>query len=129
MKKNYNKYLEKFIIKNGINLIINCVGQTYKNLDLYEYVYPNIILPLKILRWIEGKKILFIHFSSTEEILINSYLILIIWKKLNNRKVVRNYKKTSLEVSFILVAKFSISFFVLQKPVNNIPLFGHKIFR
>ena len=75
MKKNYNKYLEKFIIKNGINLIINCVGQTYKNLDLYEYVYPNIILPLKILRWIEGKKILFIHFSSTDEILINSYFI------------------------------------------------------
>ena len=39
-----------------------------------------------------------------------------------------DHKNTSCEVSLILEAKFSISFFVLQKPVNKIPLFGHKIF-
>ena len=42
MKKNYNKYLEKFIIKNGPTWY-NSVGQTYKNL-ICEYVYPNINL-------------------------------------------------------------------------------------
>lgn len=74
MKKNYEKFLEQFIIKNQINLVINCVGQTSKKLELNEYLYPNIVLPLKILRCIENKKILFIHFSSTEELLIDNYL-------------------------------------------------------
>ena len=49
-------------------------------------------------------------------------------RKFSNEMNAGGYKNTSLEVSLILFAKSSISFFVLQKPVNNIPLFGHKIF-
>ena len=40
-------------------------------------------MPLKILRCIERKKILFVHFSSTEELLIDNYLT----SKLRPRKI------------------------------------------
>lgn len=64
--KNEDKFI-KYILKTKIKFIINCIGNTKKNLDLSEYIEPNIKIPTKILKIIKNKKIVFVNFASQDE--------------------------------------------------------------
>ena len=63
---NSNKFLD-FINEHKIAVIINCIGESRKNLDFSKYIESNIKIPTKILSIISNKKIAFINFSSQDE--------------------------------------------------------------
>ena len=70
--KNESKFLD-LIKKKNIKIIINCIGNTKKNLDFNDYIYPNIKIPILILNIKKNKKITFINFASQDEDKVEKY--------------------------------------------------------
>lgn len=69
---NKNKFLD-LINKSKISIIINCIGNTRKNLDFDEYVDSNIKIPIKFLNIITNTKLIFINFASQDEDKVKDY--------------------------------------------------------
>ena len=66
------KFLD-LLKKKNTKIIINCIGNTKKDLDFNSYVNPNIKIPILILNIIKKKKITFINFASQDEDKVEKY--------------------------------------------------------
>lgn len=108
---NSNKFLD-FINEHKIAVIINCIGESRKNLDFSKYIESNIKIPTKILSIISNKKIVFINFSSQDEDKVDKFFEERIFPKNN---------KSNYAISKSILTK------ILQKNIFNNYIMNLKI--